>query len=73
MTQSEYRDLKGIKYKGKHCKKTYHVWKVLGPAGPLQEYDILGLDEARKSVEGAWDAEITRIEDGRVIQWLGYR
>ena len=66
MTQEAYREMHGIDIPimGKHCKKLYHVWVVLGPAGPAQEYDIWGLEEAKQSVQGAWDYEITRVLDG---------
>ena len=70
MTQETYYAYHGSNEQraGKHCKKLYHVWKVCGPAGPVTEYDILGLEEARESILGTWDAEITRICDGVIMR-----
>lgn len=52
---------------GKHVKKEYLVWMIAGPTGPVYEYTVLGLEEAKESVEGAWAWKITRKEDGVVV------
>ncbi len=66
MTKEKYQDVKGL-YEGKHAPKEYHVWMVIGPAGPIIERNIWGLDQAKQFVRGSWDHEIRRVEDGRII------
>ena len=46
-------------YVGKHSKKWYMVWRVLGPAGPVEEIYVFGRQEAEKLCKGCWDSEIT--------------
>ena len=46
-------------YVGKHEKKFYYVWRVLGPAGPEEKLVVYGFDAAQESVKGCWDWEIT--------------
>lgn len=67
MTKETYLESHDLPYIGKHAKKWYDVWRVLGPAGPEETISVYGLDEAKKAVEGCWDYEITRY-DGKVIK-----
>ena len=53
-------------YVGKHAPKWYNVWRVLGPAGPQQEFLAYGLEEVKKAVKGCWDYEVTTT-DGQLI------
>ena len=46
-------------YVGRHEKKWYNVWRVLGPAGPEERFPVYGLDEAREAIKGCWDYEVT--------------
>lgn len=46
-------------YVGKHEKKWYLVWRVLGPAGPVEETYVFGRQEAEALCMGCWDWEIT--------------
>lgn len=64
MTKERYLETHGLKH-GKHEKKLYRVWRVLGPAGPEVEELIYGLQEARDLCIGCWDYEITRVNDGK--------
>lgn len=66
MTKEKYVETHGL-YKGKHFKKEYRIWRVLGPAGPVQEFNVIGLDEAKRAVLRCWDYTITRVEDGKEI------
>lgn len=66
MTREEYLKRNEI-YMPRHGKQMYHVLIVRSPAGPQEQYNILGLDEAKGFVYGAWDYEIIRISDGKVI------
>ena len=53
-------------YKGKHTAKLYSVWRVVGPAGPQERFDIMGFDNAKKAVDGCWDYEVKDMQ-GRVV------
>ena len=60
--QNEYNKFHfrpGKEYAGKHEKKWYNVYRVVGPAGPEEQFQVYGIDEARKTVQGCWDYEIT--------------
>ena len=49
-------------YVGKHEKKWYLVWRVLGPAGPVEETYVFGRQEAEALCMGCWDWEITPVD-----------
>lgn len=69
MTRETYRRMHDIEIPvGKHCKQEYLVSVMPSPMGPWYQYTIFGLDEARQSIIGAWNYEITRLSDGKVIQ-----
>jgi hypothetical protein len=69
MTQETYRKMHGLESpSGKHCKQEYRVLIMPTPASAWYQFTIQGLDEARQSILGAWNAEITRVSDGKVIQ-----
>lgn len=70
MTQETYRAMHDITPPtGKHCKKEYRVWVMLSPLGVQTEYTIWGFEEAKQSVIGAFQCKITRVCDGRIMQW----
>ena len=54
------------KYKSKHEKKWYNVWRVLGPAGPQEVLPAFGLGEAKELIKGCWDWEVTT-ETGEIV------
>ena len=54
-------------YVGKHAKKWYRVWRVLGPAGPQEETFIFGRQEAEELCVGCWDWEIEPITPEGII------
>lgn len=72
MTQSEYwarhlnPDAKN-EYIPRHRQQLYYVTVVLGPAGPCESSQILGLDEVRKYIKGTWDWEVVRVSDHKEI------
>lgn len=67
MTRKEYETyVRPEQYAGKHFKKYYNVWRVVGPAGPEEQFSVEGLDKAAEAVYGMWDAEVTDMS-GRVI------
>ena len=74
MTQKTYAEVHGltnIPYQPKHAKRMYHVWRVLTVAGPQEEFDILGRDDAIQAVNGCWDWEITSLETGEIVRICG--
>lgn len=66
MTTEKYHEMHD-EYVGKHEKKLYTVWRVLGPAGPQEQFDVLGLDEAIQATIGCWDWEVKDKVTGRII------
>jgi len=60
------RPYKENDYVGKHEKKWYNVYRVLGPTGPEERFPVLGLDEAKEAAIGCWDWEVTDT-NGNVI------
>ena len=67
MTKEKYIEMHGL-YQGKHFKKEYHVWRMIGPSGPVQEFNLIGLDEAKQAVNWCWKYRIIRVCDGREIK-----
>ena len=65
MTKETY-DKHHKEYIGKHEKKLYNIWRVLGPAGPQESFCVYGIGRAREAVKGCWDYEVTTI-DGKVV------
>lgn len=55
-------------YVGKHAKKWYRVWRVLGPGGPQEEINIFGKQEAEALCEGCWDWEIEPMTPDGIIR-----
>lgn len=53
-------------YTPKHEKQLYNVWRVLGPAGPAELILVYGIEEARQSVVGCWDWEVSC--NGKVVK-----
>lgn len=66
MTQEKYREINEL-YKPRHLKQPYKVWRVVGPAGPVQEFTVYGIDEARFAIQGCHDWRVTRESDGKEI------
>ena len=56
MTKEKWAELN---YVGKHEKRKYVVWRVLGPAGPTDTLTVLGLDAVKEAISGCWDWEVT--------------
>lgn len=54
-------------YKGKHEKRWYTVWRVLGPGGPEETIQVFGRDEAIKATLGCWDWCVKDTETGKEI------
>lgn len=54
-------------YKPKHMKQWYEVWRVLGPAGPLEVLPAFGLEEAKELIKGCWDWKVTTETEEIVI------
>lgn len=46
-------------YTPKHAKKLYRVYRVLGPAGPEESFDVYGIDKVREVILGCWDWDVT--------------
>lgn len=44
---------------GRHEKKQYNVWRVLGPAGPVETFSVYGIQAAAEAIYGTWDFEVT--------------
>lgn len=59
MDYSTYEKYHNDDYVGKHAKKWYNIYRVLGPTGPEERFSVLGLDEAREAIKGCWDYEVT--------------
>lgn len=64
-------------YTGKHEKKHYNVWRVLGPAGPEETFTVYGIEEAGKAILGCWDWEVTAmngntVEDSVLVKYASY-
>ena len=51
---------------GKHEKKWYSVWRVLGPGGPEDAMSVYGLENAAKYTSGCWDYTVRR-PDGTFV------
>lgn len=67
MTRETYSRT-AMPYQPKHYKKEYHVWVVCYEDGPLHEFDVYGLEEAKQSIiPGAWQYGIIRKSDGKVM------
>lgn len=59
MTREQYiANMRPEEYIGKHEKKNYKVWRVLGPAGPAETITVYGLDAVKAAVQGCWDWEV---------------
>lgn len=58
-------------YIPKHAKKIYRIYRVIGPGGPEETFDVYGIEEARKYILGCLDWEVTdcygRIVDPRIV------
>lgn len=55
-------------YKGKHEAKLYHIWRVIGPAGPEEMFVVYGIKFAKEAILGCWDFEV-RDENGKDVTW----
>ena len=69
MTQEQYRKLHcQTEYIGKHEKKEeYIVWRVLGPAGPIDRIKVSGIHNVREAILGCYDWEVTRADTGELL------
>jgi len=65
VTKEKYKDTHC--YKGKHEPQEYGIYVVAGPAGGEYKFTVTGMEEVRKAIVGAWDWEVTRLSDGKVI------
>ena len=65
MTRDEYLSVSGLlKYTGRHEQRDYRVWRVLGPAGPVQEFNVHGIQAAADAIVGGYDYEVTNLATG---------
>lgn len=55
-------------YQGKHEKRWYMVWRVLGPAGPEEKIKVYGREAARQAVIGCWDWVVRDFETGEEVR-----
>lgn len=54
-------------YVGKHEKHEYRVWRVHGPAGPVEVITVHGKQELNNAVVGMWDYEVADITAGEQL------
>ena len=66
MNKATYIEKHDVPYIGKHAKKMYKVYRVLGPAGPEEILEAYGLDEVRQLISGCWDWEVVTL-DGKEV------
>lgn len=50
------------------AEREYRVWVVHGAGGPEETKTVRGLRAALEAISGSWDAEITDVETGEVIE-----
>lgn len=67
MTKEMYDKYNPDSYVGKHEKKTYTVWRAIGPARPAETFVVEGLDKVRELVDGCYSWDVTDI-DGNPVQ-----
>lgn len=63
MTAVQYRETHGLEYVGKHSKKTYKVWRMIYPTGPIVVSEVQGYDKVLELCSNCYYYEISEVKN----------